>query len=60
MLFEGEERGSDILVAPFVLQSPQEGLYWFIISIDDHELTRVPLRVIYQPVPPQATPQQLR
>jgi hypothetical protein len=35
-------------------------LYWFIISIDDHELTRVPLRVIYQPVPPQATPQQLR
>jgi hypothetical protein len=50
VLFEGEERGA-VLVFNLKMTVDQEGLYWFDILLDDQQapLTRIPLRVIYQP-----------
>ncbi len=48
-LFEGEEdRGVDWILN-MRLQLEQVGIYWFDIYLEDHRVTRVPLRVIYQP-----------
>jgi hypothetical protein len=51
VLFEGEDRGvSAYLNVAFV--ATDEGLYWFEISLEDPNflLTKVPLRVLYQPL----------
>ncbi len=65
--FEGEEdRAADVITAMRITLD-QPGLYWFRVLFDGHELTRVPLRVIYMPrrittertsgnLPPQAPP----
>lgn len=50
VLFEGEDRGVNI-VARTTLQVDQEGLYWFLIHLDgDQFLTKIPLRIVYQPM----------
>ncbi len=49
VLFEGEDRGVGI-VAPFKLDVKEEGLYWFDVLIEDQVITRIPMRVVYQPV----------
>ncbi|MBI2316500.1 MAG: hypothetical protein HY534_01885 [Chloroflexi bacterium] len=46
---EGEERGINAIFE-VAMQFEREGLYWFAISLDDTELTRVPLRLVYEPV----------
>jgi hypothetical protein len=60
VLLEGEERGANLLVN-LGFQAEQEGLYWFNVrfGVQDVLLTRIPLRVIYQPqrVGGQSTPQ---
>lgn len=50
VLLEGEDRGVNLLVQ-VGLQAEHEGLYWFDVRFgsDGVLLTRVPLRVIYQP-----------
>lgn len=56
LVMEGEDRGVN-LVIPVGIAVEQEGLYWFDVyladpRVPDHEeelLTRVPLRVVYQP-----------
>jgi hypothetical protein len=50
VLFEGEERGA-ALVLNLKLTLDQEGLYWFDVILDDQpaRLTRIPLRLVYQP-----------
>ncbi len=51
VLFEGEDRGvSAYLNVAF--SATEEGVYWFEIGLDDPDLllTRVPLRVLYQPL----------
>jgi hypothetical protein len=55
VLFEGEERGTNFVI-PVGFQAEQEGLYWFAVWLEDPHapdkrevLTRVPLRVMYQP-----------
>lgn len=45
--FEGEERGVTVL-SDIKLKITQEGLYWMHVYLDNEELTRSPLRVIYQ------------
>jgi hypothetical protein len=53
--FEGEERGVNLVINTD-FQPDQEGLYWFDVSLGDERLgsqrlTRMPLRVMYQPAP---------
>jgi hypothetical protein len=64
VLFEGEDRGVN-LVVPVGLELDQEGVYWFDVWLGprygqpEELLTRVPLRIVYQPQtapgPPQPT-----
>lgn len=49
VLLEGEERGANLLVG-LNLQLDEEGLYWFDVLFEDDLLSRIPLRVIYQPL----------
>lgn len=47
--FEGEEdRGIDI-IAPMHLRFEVQGIYWVEIFLKDEFLTRVPMRVVYNP-----------
>ncbi len=47
VLFDGgEDRGAN-LIMPLQLQLPTEGLYWFHLLLEDHFLSRVPLRLVY-------------
>ncbi len=56
VLFEGEgDRGINLIV-PVGMQIDQEGLYWFDVLLGgpryqqrEELLTRVPLRIVYQP-----------
>lgn len=50
VLFEGEDRGVNLVVQT-VFQPDQEGLYWFDLYLGQQRLTRMPLRVIYEPFP---------
>lgn len=47
--FEGEDRGvqSGMQIR---LQAEEEGLYWFDVFLDDALITRMPLRIVYQPM----------
>jgi|SRR5579884_1039556 len=51
VLFEGEDRGVNVFVA-VAFPAEEEGVYWFDVLVDGDEMpmTRVPLRVIYQPL----------
>ena len=49
VMFEGEDRGTNLLMQISV--PGMEGVYWFTVSVNDRELTRSPLRVIYQRMP---------
>ena len=64
VLFEGEEdRGVDS-IGQIRMTFDQTGIYWFVVRLDNTEITRIPFRVIYRPeirqlmpgsdVPPQA------
>lgn len=46
--FEGEDRGANVIIN-FNLTAEEEGLYWIDVLFEDKTLTRMPLRVIYQP-----------
>jgi hypothetical protein len=47
ILFEGEDRGAN-LILNINMSVDQEGLYWFDLLLEDHLLTRIPLRILYQ------------
>lgn len=49
VLLEGEDRGVNLIVN-LGLQVEEEGLYWFDVLFEDELLSRIPLRVMYQPV----------
>ena len=49
VLFEGEDRGAN-LILPTDFEVDEEGLYWFDILVDDRLMTRIPMRVLYQPI----------
>jgi hypothetical protein len=55
----GEERGP-VIGINVDFDYDQDGLYWFRVSLDDHFITKIPLRLLtsYQqislPVPPQS------
>lgn len=56
VLFEGEDRGSN-LVLNVGFQAEHEGLYWFDVLLDEKALlTRMPLRVVYEPTRLAGTP----
>lgn len=47
--FEGEDRGVNAVIE-VNLMPQEEGLFWFDVLLDGSIMTRIPLRVIYQPV----------
>ena len=51
--FRGGEFGV-VIQGPVVIPMLGEGLYWCSILADDVEITRMPLRIAYLPVPPQS------
>jgi|SRR5581483_9393294 len=53
--FEGEDRGVNILTR-LNLELDKEGLYWFEVSHEGRLLTRVPLRILYQPLQTSMSP----
>lgn len=56
LYFEGDsDRGVDV-VAPIRMKIDFAGLYWIDILLDGTRVTRVPLRVIYNPVTPALRP----
>jgi hypothetical protein len=52
---EGEERGVNIVINT-MFEPDQEGLYWFDVAFNGDRLTRIPLRVMYQPLPAPGHP----
>ena len=44
---EGEDKGQNV-VMNLRMTFDQEGLWWFNVYLDDHLLTRMPFRVMYQ------------
>lgn len=46
--FEGADRGANMIVT-FNFRAEHEGLYWIDVLFQDEVITRMPLRVIYQP-----------
>ena len=49
MLFEGEEdRGGDVVLS-MRMKFDQTGIHWFIVSLNDTVMTKIPLRIIYMP-----------
>jgi len=55
VLFEGEDRAVNAVIQ-MNLPITQEGLYWFDVFLDEDQcLTRVPLRIVYQPIQMSAT-----
>ena len=56
VLFEAEDRGVNFMAQVFMLAA-QEGVYWFHVFLDgDQFLTKVPFRVVYQPIRTAAPP----
>lgn len=47
--FEGEEKGQNVIVDMNV-SFPIEGLYWFLVYLNEMKLTAIPLRVKYNRV----------
>jgi hypothetical protein len=48
--FEGEDRAV-VLTVNLALTLQLEGLYQVVVSLDDELLSKIPLRVVYQPSP---------
>lgn len=51
VLFEGEDRGVN-LVLNLNMTLNLEGVYWFGVSLENQLLTKIPLRILYQPIGP--------
>ena len=55
---EGDNKGQNI-VSKVNMTLEMPGIYWFLIYVDDHLITKVPLEVIYSRIvtpPPQTRP----
>jgi hypothetical protein len=50
MLFEGEERGNNVVIN-LGWEPDEPGLYWFDVFFEEELLTRMPLRAVFQPAP---------
>lgn len=50
VLFEGEDRGVNLILNVPGFQVSEQGLYWFDVSVDGVLYTRIPLRIMYQRV----------
>lgn len=50
VLFEGEDRGVSVLLNLQGYVFELEGLYWFDVLLGETLLTRIPIRITYQPV----------
>ena len=55
-LFEGDADRGVNLILPFGFMPKEEGLYWFDIRFEKRTLTRVPLRLVFQPLPTSGPP----
>lgn len=55
VFFEGEDRGVNVILN-LGMQLAHEGLYWFHVFLDDRFVTKIPLRLVYQPMAAPARP----
>jgi hypothetical protein len=39
------------VISPVVIPAPDEGLHWFDVYFEEKQITRIPVRVLYQEVP---------
>ena len=47
--FESDDRGANLVINT-IFEPDQEGLYWFDVLFQEKRVTRMPLRVMYQPL----------
>lgn len=57
VLLEGDDRGANI-IGNMTINFQEEGLYWFDVYFEGRQLTRMPLRVVYQRMALGAQPQE--
>jgi uncharacterized protein DUF6941 len=50
ILFQGSQEAGANLIGQILFPVQEPGIYWFGIFLDGTELTRVPLRIVYQQV----------
>lgn len=48
--FEGEERGANVVIGG-AFAPDEAGLYWFDVLFEGEQVTRIPLRAVFQPLP---------
>lgn len=56
VFFNGGEDNGTLLALPIALGAPDEGLHWFDVYWEQQLLTRIPMRVLYQPAALQFQP----
>lgn len=57
VVFNGSDENGAMIRSPLNLMSPAEGLHWFDVYFEDERLSRIPMRIIHQPVQIQFMPQ---
>jgi hypothetical protein len=57
IVFNGSDENGVLVKSPIAIPSPQEGLHWFDVYFEDERLSRIPMRVIHQPIQVQFMPQ---
>lgn len=50
VFFNGGEENGVAVISPIVIPAPEEGLHWFDVYFEQSLITRIPLRVFYQPI----------
>lgn len=51
IFFQGSQENGAMAALPVVMPNPEEGLHWFDVIFEGSLITRVPMRVLYQPTP---------
>jgi len=51
VFFNGGDENGVAVISPIAITKPEEGLHWFDVYFEDRIITRIPLRVLYTPVP---------
>jgi hypothetical protein len=57
IFFQGSDDNGGLVILPMNIPSPQEGLHWFEVLFQGHQLlTRIPMRVVHHPAILQVQP----
>jgi hypothetical protein len=56
-VFNGGDDNGSAIISQMAIPNPPEGLHWFDFYFEQERLTRIPMRIIYQPMQVQFTQQ---